>query len=206
MGDIFWGLSARSTSATWLLLIENTKAAPAGKPYNFSGLLEGANKYRAESQSAPSRAYYRSSGCSAGNGCQVAKFLQNGSGYRTRAADAYVGLNVEGCFAVSTRRGAKARGRFLLRDLALSFPIFRDPVRVPDHNACYPRIARHPRATARAFTSLFGYHTRRKSVLPAVLFQLPGSSLVTESRRRLLVRSLLLEDHSSSETNSTLHT
>jgi len=71
--------------------------------------------------------------------------------------------------------------------------IFRDPVRVPDHNACYPRIARHPRATARAFTSLFGYHTRRKSVLPAVLFQLPGPSLVTESRRRLLVRSLLRE-------------
>jgi hypothetical protein len=43
MGDIFWGLSARSTSATWLLLIENTKAGPPGKPYNFSGLLEGAN-------------------------------------------------------------------------------------------------------------------------------------------------------------------
>jgi hypothetical protein len=92
VGDIFGGLSARSTSATWLLLIENTKAAPAGKPYNFSGLLEGANKYRAESKSAPSRAYYRSSGCSAGNGCQVAKFLQNGSGYRAKAADAYVGL------------------------------------------------------------------------------------------------------------------
>jgi len=72
-------------------------------------------------------------------------------------------------------------------------PGFRDPVRVPDHNACYTRIARHPRATARAFTSLFGDHTRCKSFPSAVLFQLPGPSLVADSRRRLLVRSLLLE-------------
>ena len=170
MGDIFGGLSARSTSATWVLLIENTKAAPGGKPYNFSGLLEGANKYRAESQSAPSRAYYRSSGCSVGNGCQVAKFLQNGwlqdeTGRRVCWAEC------RGAFpCVSTRRGAKARGRFLLRDLALSFPIFRDPVRVPDHNACYPGIARHPRATARAFTSLFG------TTLVARAFCLPSFS------------------------------
>jgi hypothetical protein len=42
MGDIFWGLSARSTSATWLLLIENTKAALGGKPYNFGGLQLGS--------------------------------------------------------------------------------------------------------------------------------------------------------------------
>jgi hypothetical protein len=102
MGDIFWGLSARSTSATWLLLIENTKAAPAGKPYNFSGLLEGANP-------APSRAYYRNSGCSTGIGCQVAKFLQTGSGSRARAADAYVGLNVEGRFPVCPLGGAQKR-------------------------------------------------------------------------------------------------
>ncbi len=47
-------------------------------------------------------------------------------------------------------------------------------------------------------------HTRRKSFPSAVLFQLPGSSLVADSRRRLLVRFLLLEDHSSAETNSTL--
>jgi hypothetical protein len=46
----------------------------------------------------------------------------------------------------------KAKGRFLLRDLALSVPIFGDPVLVPDHNACHPGIVRHPRATARAFT------------------------------------------------------
>ena len=85
MGDIFGGLSARSTSATWLLLIENTKAAPAGKPYNFGGLLEGANSPQAGS-------IIDVPGCSAGNGCQVAKFLQNGSGYRAKAADAYVGL------------------------------------------------------------------------------------------------------------------
>jgi len=57
----------------------------------------------------------------------------------------------------------KAKGRFLLRDLALSVPIFGDPVLVPDHNACHPGIVRHPRATARAFTSLFHDHIRCKS-------------------------------------------
>jgi hypothetical protein len=66
MDDIFGGLSAQSTSATWLLLIENTKAAPAGKPYNFGGLLEGANSPQAGS-------IIDVPGCSAGNGCQVAK-------------------------------------------------------------------------------------------------------------------------------------
>src|ERR1700679_3865071 len=39
----------------------------------------------------------------------------------------------------------------------------------------------------------------------AVRFQLPGPSLVADSRRPPLFRSLLLEDHSSAETNSTLH-
>jgi hypothetical protein len=43
-----------------------------------------------------------------------------------------------------------------------------------------------------------------KAFLPPSFFQLPGSSLVADSRRRLLVRFLLLEDHSSAETNSTL--
>jgi hypothetical protein len=47
---------------------------------------------------------------------------------------------------VSTTTRTKAKGRILLRDLALSVPIFRDPVLVPDHNACYPGIAWHPRA------------------------------------------------------------
>jgi hypothetical protein len=45
-----------------------------------------------------------------------------------------------------TGLSTKAKGRFLLRDLALSVPIFRDPVLVPDHNACYPGIVWHPRA------------------------------------------------------------
>jgi hypothetical protein len=66
-------------------------------------------------------------------------------------------------------------------------------------------IVRRPRATARALTSLFYDHTRCKSFPTAVRFQLPGPSLVTDSRRPLLVRSLLLEDHSSAETNTTLH-
>ena len=39
----------------------------------------------------------------------------------------------------------------------------------------------------------------------AICFQLPGPSLVADSRRPPLIRSLLLEDHSSAETNSTLH-
>jgi hypothetical protein len=56
-----------------------------------------------------------------------------------------------------------------------------------------------------AFTSLFYDHTRCKSLPTAIRLQLPGPSLVADSRRRLLVRSLLLEDHSSSESNSTLH-
>jgi hypothetical protein len=99
----------------------------------------------------------------------------------------------------------KTRGRFLLRDLAPSVPIFGDPVRVPDHNSCYPGIARHPQATARVFASLFYDHTRCKSFPTSVRFQSPGPSLVADSRRRLLVRSLLLEDLSSAESNSTLH-
>jgi hypothetical protein len=42
-----------------------------------------------------------------------------------------------------------------------------------------------------AFTSIFYDHTRCKNFPTAVHFQLPGPSLVAESRRRLLVRSLL---------------
>jgi hypothetical protein len=141
----------------------------AGKPYNFSGLLQGANEW-GERANRPQTV-----------SIIAVPTAQGGNGGR-----------------------AKAKGRFLLRDLALSAPIFRDLVRVPDHSAYYPRIARHPRATARAFTSPFGDNTCRKSFPSAVLFQLPGPSLVADSRRRLLVRSLLLEDHSSAETNSTL--
>jgi hypothetical protein len=41
------------------------------------------------------------------------------------------------------------------------------------------------------FTSLFYDHTRCKNFPTAVRLQLPGSSLVADSQRRLLVRSLL---------------
>jgi len=54
-----------------------------------------------------------------------------------------------------------------------------------------------PTGGARVFTSLFYDPTRCKSFPSAIRFQLPGSSLVADSRRRLLVRSLLLEDHRS---------
>jgi hypothetical protein len=55
-----------------------------------------------------------------------------------------------------------------------------------------------------AFSSLFYDYTRCKSFPTAVRFQLPGPSLVADSRRLPLVRSLLLEDHSSAESNTTL--
>jgi hypothetical protein len=73
--------------------------------------------------------------------------------------------------------------------------------------------------TALAIPESFGTHERQPVLLPhssmitfaarafptAVRFRLPGPSLVADSRRPPLVRSLLLEDHSSAETNSTLH-
>jgi hypothetical protein len=59
----------------------------------------------------------------------------------------------------STTALTKAKGRFLSRDLAPSLPTFRDPVRVPDHNACYPGIIRHPRAVARVFLTLLRSHS-----------------------------------------------
>jgi hypothetical protein len=54
-----------------------------------------------------------------------------------------------------------------------------------------PESFGNPRATARVFTSFFYDHTRCKNFPAAVRFQLPGLSLVAESRRRLSVRSLL---------------
>jgi hypothetical protein len=84
----------------------------------------------------------------------------------------------------------KAKGRFLLRDLAPSVPIFGDPVLVPDHNASY-RESFGTHEPKPAFTSLFYDDTRCKSFPTTAHFQLPGPSLVADSRRRLLVRSLL---------------
>jgi hypothetical protein len=62
---------------------------------------------------------------------------------------------IERRFRASPLRDAqKAKGRFLLRDLAPSVPIFGDPVLVPDHNACHPGIIQHPRAEARVYLNL----------------------------------------------------
>ena len=72
--------------------------------------------------------------------------------------------------------------------------------------------------TTLAIPESFGTHERQPVLLPhssmitfavrafptTVCFRLPGPSLVADSRRPPLVRSLLLEDHSSAETNSTL--
>jgi hypothetical protein len=79
-------------------------------------------------------------------------------------------------------RTQKTRGRFLLRDLALSVPIFGDPVRLPDHNFGSPRITRHSRTHARAFLALL------RSLSPQELsrrhpFPVAWPSLVADSRR-----------------------
>jgi hypothetical protein len=79
---------------------------------------------------------------------------------------------------MSIKTSIKAKGRVLLRDLALSVPIFRDLVRVPDHNACYPESFGTHELTP-VFTSLFYDHTRCKSLPTAVRLQLPGLSLLT---------------------------
>ncbi len=120
----------------------------AGKPYNFSGLLQGANEWGWREEIGPKQ-------------CLLSQFrlVRGKSGGRQKR---------EGDFSC---------------EISPSLPIFRDPVRVPDHNDCYPRIARHPRATARTFTSLFRDYTRHKSFPSAILLQLPGPSLVADSRR-----------------------
>jgi hypothetical protein len=74
------------------------------------------------------------------------------------------------------------KGRFLLRDLALSIPIFGDPVRLPDHNFGFLRITWDLRTCARSPVALLD-HCRRKNFLAVILFQLPGPSLVADSRR-----------------------
>jgi hypothetical protein len=60
-----------------------------------------------------------------------------------------------------------------LRDLALSVPIFGDPVRLPDHNFALPEsLVTHELTLARSL--LFSDHCRRKNFLAAIPFQLPG--------------------------------
>jgi len=76
----------------------------------------------------------------------------------------------EGMIERRLREAHKAKGRFLLRDLALSVPIFGDPVLVPDHSACHPEIAQHPRATARVHFALL------MITLAARAFPLPSVS------------------------------
>jgi hypothetical protein len=48
------------------------------------------------------------------------------------------------------RAPKKMKGRFLLRELALSIPIFGDPVRLPDRNFGFPRITWNSRTYARS--------------------------------------------------------
>jgi hypothetical protein len=55
---------------------------------------------------------------------------------------------------MSIKTCTKAKGRTLLRELALSAPIFRDLVRVPDHNVCHPGIIRYSRTYVRIYLTL----------------------------------------------------
>ena len=78
-----------------------------------------------------------------------------------------------------------------MRDLALSIPTFGDPVRVPDHNACHPEsFGTHERQPVLLPHSSYD-RTRCKGFPTAAIFQLPGLSLVSDSRSLLLVRPLL---------------
>ena len=84
--------------------------------------------------------------------------------------------------------GTKAKGRFLLRDLAL-VPIFGDPGQLPDHNSCIPESPSSHEPKPR-FPRSSTTHSPQK------LFHYPQSpvafaSLVADSLRWRLVRSLL---------------
>jgi hypothetical protein len=54
------------------------------------------------------------------------------------------------------------------------------------------------------YLTLLGLHSLQELFQPSSVFQLRGPSLVADSRRPPLVCSLLLEDHSSAESNTTL--
>ena len=103
----------------------------------------------------------------------------------------------------STAIGTKAKGRFLLRDLALSVPIFGDPGRLPDHNSCIPEsLSTHEPKPA--VSSLF------HNTLAAKAFHYHPSPVAwRESRCRFSKMAVSplspLEDHSSVESNTTLH-
>jgi hypothetical protein len=84
----------------------------------------------------------------------------------------------------------KAKGRFLSRDLALSvrfseiwFGFQITALVTPESFGTYELTP--------VFTSLFHDHSRCKKLPTAIRLQLPGLSLVDDSRRRLLVPSLL---------------
>jgi hypothetical protein len=97
---------------------------------------------------------------------------------------------------ITERRGCpfktrkKAKGRFLSRDLALSSDFSEIWFGFQITTLVTPESFGTHELTP-AFTSLFYDHTRRKNFPTAVRFQLPGLNLVAESRRRLLVCSLL---------------
>lgn len=100
------------------------------------------------------------------------------------------------------RKTKKMKGRFLLRDLALSIPIFGDPVRLPDHNFCFPRITQDSRTCVRALLAFL------RSLSPQELPRRhPFPVAWPESRCRfskMTVCSLSpLEDRSPVESNTT---
>jgi hypothetical protein len=88
--------------------------------------------------------------------------------------------------------GIKARGRFLLRDIALSVRFFEALVRLPNHNSVITKSPRSHELSPRSLHS---------SVITCVVrvSSLPFSSLVADSLDVARVCSLLLEDCSSVE-------
>ena len=105
-------------------------------------------------------------------------------------------------FPPATNWRKKMKGRFLLRDLALSIPIFGDPVRRPNHNFGFPRITWDLRTYARMLLALL------RSLPPQELARRhPFPVAWPESRCRFPKMTVCLlsplEDRSSVESNTT---
>ena len=105
-------------------------------------------------------------------------------------------------FPPATNWRKKMKGRFLLRDLALSIPIFGDPVRRPNHNFGFLRITWDLRTYARMLLALL------RSLPPQELARRhPFPVAWPESRCRFPKMTVCLlsplEDRSSVESNTT---
>jgi hypothetical protein len=84
---------------------------------------------------------------------------------------------------INEERPEKAKGRFLLRDIALPVRICQRSGSASKSQRCYSKIIRVPRAKP-AFPSFFQYHfVVRASLPPCIGFQLPGrfTGFVTDS-------------------------